>query len=75
MSTIKQLDKRDNVHQKSLSILELSKRNNSRNIIKNVFDVDLHHNPSRVVIEKGSNGKRDSFTTSTSFKTQNLMGG
>jgi hypothetical protein len=43
MSTIKQLGKGDNVHQRPFNITQLSKNSCSRNVIKNVFDVNLHH--------------------------------
>jgi Na+-transporting NADH:ubiquinone oxidoreductase subunit NqrA len=48
MSTIKQLGKWDNVHQRPFDIIELSKNNNSKNIIINVFHIYLHHNPIKV---------------------------
>jgi hypothetical protein len=43
MSTIKQLGKGDNAYQRPLNIIQLSKNSSSKNVIKNVFDVDLHH--------------------------------
>jgi hypothetical protein len=30
-----------------------------RNVIKNVFDVNLHHDPIRVSVEEDSNAKND----------------
>jgi hypothetical protein len=38
----------DNAHQRPFSLTELSKNNNLRNIIKNIFNVDLHHSPIMV---------------------------
>jgi len=48
MNTIKQLGKRDNVHQRPFDNTQLFKNNNSKNVIKSVFDVDLHHDPIKV---------------------------
>jgi hypothetical protein len=48
MNTIKQHGKRDNVRQRPLDITQFFKNNSSRNVIKSIFDVDLHHNPIRV---------------------------
>jgi hypothetical protein len=48
MNTIKQLGKRDNAHQRPFDSTQLFKNNNSKNVIKSVFDVDLHHDPIRV---------------------------
>jgi hypothetical protein len=48
INTIKQSGKGDNVHQKPLGITQLFKSNSSKNTIKNVFDVDLHHSPIKV---------------------------
>jgi hypothetical protein len=45
MGTIKQFGKMDNAHQKPFNITQLSKNNNLRNVIKSVFDIDLHHGP------------------------------
>jgi hypothetical protein len=44
MSTIKQHDKGDNVYQRSSSTLKLFKNSSLRNVIKNIFNIDLHHN-------------------------------
>jgi hypothetical protein len=52
MSTIKQPNKGDNVRQNPNNITQLFKNNNSKNVIKIVFDVDLHHGPIRVKVEK-----------------------
>jgi len=43
MNIIKQPDKRDNAHDRSLDILEFSKKQIKINDIKSVFDVNLHH--------------------------------
>jgi hypothetical protein len=40
VNTIKQLGKGENVHQRSLDITQLSKNSSSKNVIKNVFDVN-----------------------------------
>jgi hypothetical protein len=48
MNSIKQLGKWDNPHQSPLDITQFSKNNNSKNAIKGVFDINLHHNPIRV---------------------------
>jgi hypothetical protein len=48
MNTIKELGKRDNVLQKTPDILQLLKNNSSKNVIKNIFNIDLHHNPIKV---------------------------
>jgi len=48
MNTIKQLGKRENVHQKPLDITQLFKNNNLKNVIKSIFDIDLHHGPIKV---------------------------
>jgi hypothetical protein len=48
MNTIKQPGKGDNVCQKSFDILQLSKNSSSKNTIKSIFDVDLHHDPIKV---------------------------
>jgi hypothetical protein len=39
------------------------KNNSLKNIIKHVFDLNLHHDPVMVQIEEGLDGKRDGFTT------------
>jgi hypothetical protein len=64
MHTIKQPSKGDNVCQNPHNITQLSKNNNSKNVIKNVFYVNLHHDPIRVKVKKGSNAKKDGITTS-----------
>jgi hypothetical protein len=43
MSVIKQLGKGDNARERPPIITQLFKNNNLKNIIKNVFNVDLHH--------------------------------
>jgi hypothetical protein len=43
MSTIKQLGKGDKVRQVPFDITQLSKNSSSRNVIKNIFDINLHH--------------------------------
>jgi hypothetical protein len=44
MSTIKQIGKGDNVHQSPPpNITQLYENNYSKNVIKNIFDVNLHH--------------------------------
>ncbi len=48
MNTIKQLGKRDNAHQKPPNITQLFENTYSKNIIKSVFNIDLHHGPIRV---------------------------
>ncbi len=48
MSTIKQLDKRDNVCKKPPDITQLSKNSCLINVIKKNFDVNLHHGPIKV---------------------------
>jgi hypothetical protein len=47
MSTIKQPGKGDNARQSPDNITQLSKNNNSKNVIKIVFYVNLHHGPIR----------------------------
>jgi hypothetical protein len=36
-------------------------KNSLRNVIKNVFSIDLHHNLVQVQVEEGSDAKRNSF--------------
>jgi len=48
MNTIKQFGKGDNVHQKTPDISQFLKNNNSINVIKSVFNVNLHHDPFKV---------------------------
>jgi hypothetical protein len=74
MSTIKQLGKRDNVHQRPPNITQLSKNSDSKNIIKSVFNVDLHHGPIRVQIKEGSNAKKDGLIAPRG-RNSKLMGG
>jgi hypothetical protein len=64
MNAIKQPSKRDNVHQRSPGITQFSKNYNSKNIIKSVFDVDLNHGLIKVLVEEGSNAKKDGLKTS-----------
>jgi hypothetical protein len=45
---IKQLDKRNNVHQRPFDITQFFKNSSSRDIIKNIFNIDLHHDPIKV---------------------------
>jgi len=44
------------------------------NVIKNVFDVNLHHDPIRVLVEEDSNAKNDGLVA---FRGQysKMMGG
>jgi hypothetical protein len=44
----KTIGKGDGVHEKPFDITQLLKNNSSRNVIKNIFNVDLHHDPIRV---------------------------
>jgi hypothetical protein len=48
MSIVKQHDKKDNVCQRTYDISQLFKINSLKNIIKNVFNIYLHHNPIKV---------------------------
>jgi hypothetical protein len=48
MNIIKQLGKEDNACQRPLGITQLSKNKSSKNIIRNIFDVDLHHDSIKV---------------------------
>jgi hypothetical protein len=48
MNTIKQHGKGDNAHQRSFRILKFFKNNNLKNAIKNIFNVNLHHDPIKV---------------------------
>jgi hypothetical protein len=48
MSTIKQPGKRDNAHERPLNITQLYENNNLRNVIKSIFDINLHHDLIRV---------------------------
>jgi hypothetical protein len=48
MNIIKQPGKGDNVCQRPPSITQFSKNKSSKNTIKNIFDVDLHHDPIKV---------------------------
>jgi hypothetical protein len=74
MMNIKQLGKGDNVHQRPPNITQLSKNNNSRNVIKSVFNVDLHHSLIKVYVKEGSYAKKDGLTTSKGQYSK-LMGG
>jgi hypothetical protein len=51
---------------KVLDILELFKNNNSRNVIKSVFDIDLHHDPIKVSVKEDFDAKKDDFIASKS---------
>jgi len=55
---IKQLDKRDNACQRLSDITKLFLNNNSRNVIKNIFNLDLHHDPIKVYVGEGLDAKR-----------------
>jgi hypothetical protein len=64
MCTIKQFGKRDNARQKPLRHHIIILNINLRNLIKNVFNIDLHHNLVRVQVEEGLDAKMNGFTTS-----------
>ncbi len=64
VSTIKQFGKGENIHQRPPDITQLSKNSSSRNFIKNIFNVNLHHGPIRVSVEEGSYVKRDGLISS-----------
>jgi hypothetical protein len=64
MNTIKQPSKRDNVHQSPPSITQLSNKNDSKNVIKNVFNVDLHHHLIREQVKEGLDAKKDDLIAS-----------
>jgi predicted transcriptional regulator len=64
MNIIKQHGKRKNVHQRPPNILQLSKNNKSKNIIKIIFNVNLNHNLIRVYVKESFDAKRDGLTTS-----------
>jgi hypothetical protein len=64
MCTIKQFGKKDNARQKPLRHHTTLLNINSRNLIKNVFNIDLHHNPIRVQVKEGLDAKRNGFMTS-----------
>jgi len=64
MNTIEQPSKGDNVCQNPNNITQLSINNNSKNDIKIIFNVNLHHDPIRVKVEKGLDAKRDDLTAS-----------
>jgi len=50
---------------RNIAHLCLARQNNSsRNVIKSVFNVDLHHNPVRVQVEKGLDAKRNGHIAS-----------
>jgi hypothetical protein len=55
---IKHIDKRDNACQSLSDITELFLNNNSRNVIKNIFNLDLHHDPIKVYVGEGLDAKR-----------------
>jgi hypothetical protein len=74
MNTIKQPNKGDNAHQKPPNITHFSKNNSSRNIIKSVFNINLHHDPIKVLVEEGSDAKKDGLIASKGLYS-NLMGG
>jgi hypothetical protein len=52
MNTIKQLGKTKDACQRSSNISQLSKNSSLRNDIKNVFDVDLHHDPIKCKLRR-----------------------
>jgi hypothetical protein len=68
MCIIKQLGKGDNVHQSPPSITQLFQNSSSKNVIKSIFNVNLHHSLIKVQVKEGLNAKRNGFTT---FKGQN----
>jgi hypothetical protein len=74
MNIIKQPGKRDNVRQKTPNILQLSKNSSSRNVIKIIFDINLHHDSIRVLVEGDSNAKKDGLIASNGRYFE-LMGG
>jgi hypothetical protein len=74
MSTIKQLGKGDNVHQRPPGITQLSKNSDLKNVIKSVFNVDLHHGPIRVQVKEGLDAKKEGFIASRG-RNSKLMGG
>jgi hypothetical protein len=45
-----------------------------RNIIKNIFDVDLHHDPIRVLVDEDSHAKNDGLLA-LGGQYSKLMGG
>jgi len=59
MDTIKQPNKKDDVHQRPPSITQLFNKSDSTNVIKNVFNVDLHHDLMRVQVKEGLDAKKD----------------
>jgi hypothetical protein len=64
MGTTKQLGKVDNLHQRSPRHHTIFLKNSSRNVIKIVFNIDLHHSPIKVRIKKGLDAKKDGFIAS-----------
>jgi hypothetical protein len=48
MNTTKQLGKGDNACQRPFDITQLFETHNLRNVIKSVFDVNMHHDPIKV---------------------------
>jgi hypothetical protein len=64
MNTIKQPSKRDNVHQRPPSITQPSNKNDSKNVIKNVFNVDLHHGLIKVQVKESLDAKKDDLIAS-----------
>jgi hypothetical protein len=66
----KQLSKRDNVHQRPPGVTQHFKNNDSINVIKSIFNIDLHHGPIQVQVKEGSNAKKDGLITSR-VKTPN----
>jgi hypothetical protein len=64
MSTIKQHGNGDNAHQRTYNISQLFKNSNSKNIIKIVFDIYLHHNPINVYVKEVFDVKKDGFIAS-----------
>jgi hypothetical protein len=48
MNAIKQFSEEDNAYQKPPITTQFFKNSSSRNVIKNVFDIDMHHGPIRV---------------------------
>jgi hypothetical protein len=55
--------------------LKIFRKNSSKNVIKSIFYVDLHHHdPIKVWVEEGFDAKKDGFTTSKGQYFE-LMGG
>ncbi len=48
--------------------------NNSKNVIKSVFNVNLHYNPIKVQVEEGLDAKKNGHIASKGWYSK-LMGG